>query len=26
MRWWAKNTGSTWNLAAAEAFRYIELA
>ncbi len=26
MRWWAKNTGSTWNLGAAEAFRYIELA
>jgi LmbE family N-acetylglucosaminyl deacetylase len=26
MRWWAKNTGSTWNLDAAEAFRYIELA
>src|SRR5437899_7891214 len=26
MRWWAKNTGATWNLAAAEAFRYIELA
>jgi LmbE family N-acetylglucosaminyl deacetylase len=26
MRWWAKNTGSVWNLAAAEAFRYIELA
>jgi len=26
MRWWAKNTGSTWDLAAAEAFRYIELA
>jgi LmbE family N-acetylglucosaminyl deacetylase len=26
MRWWAKNTGSAWNLAAAEAFRYIELA
>jgi LmbE family N-acetylglucosaminyl deacetylase len=26
MRWWAKNTGSTWDLPAAEAFRYIELA
>src|SRR5207247_5420876 len=26
MRWWAKNTGSAWNLPAAEAFRYIELA
>ena len=26
MRWWAKNTGSTWKLPAAEAFRYIELA
>src|SRR2546430_4884487 len=26
MRWWAKNTGAAWNLAAAEAFRYIELA
>jgi LmbE family N-acetylglucosaminyl deacetylase len=26
MRWWAKNTGSAWDLPAAEAFRYIELA
>jgi len=26
MRWWGKNTGSTWNMPAAEAFRYIELA
>jgi len=26
MRWWATNTGSTWKLPAAEAFRYIELA
>jgi hypothetical protein len=26
MRWWVKNTGATWNLGAAEAFRYIELA
>jgi LmbE family N-acetylglucosaminyl deacetylase len=26
MRGWAKNTGSTWDLQAAEAFRYIELA
>ena len=25
MRWWAKNTGSAWDLGAAEAFRYIEL-
>jgi LmbE family N-acetylglucosaminyl deacetylase len=25
MRAWAKNTGSTWNLPAAEAFRYVEL-
>ena len=26
MRWWAKNTGSTWKMEAAEAFRLIELA
>jgi LmbE family N-acetylglucosaminyl deacetylase len=26
MRWWAKNTGSAWDLPEAEAFRYIELA
>ena len=26
MRAWAKNTGATWDLPAAEAFRYIELA
>ena len=26
MRWWAKNTGSTWKMDAAEAFRFIELA
>jgi LmbE family N-acetylglucosaminyl deacetylase len=25
MRWRAKQTGATWNLQAAEAFRYIEL-
>jgi LmbE family N-acetylglucosaminyl deacetylase len=25
MRWRAKQTGATWNLPAAEAFRYIEL-
>ena len=26
MRWWAKNTGSAWDLPAAEAFHYIDLA
>ena len=25
MRAWAKSIGATWNVPAAEAFRYIEL-
>jgi LmbE family N-acetylglucosaminyl deacetylase len=25
MRAWAKSIGATWNMPAAEAFRYIEL-